>query len=922
MRNRNSRFTPVHRLMVWLWLLAAMMSGNPALAHDFVRAGSTKGLEARVVPALLVDREGFLWVGSREGLFRYDGYQAIAFRPDPANPHAISDFDIRTAYEARDGDIWIGTNTGGLNRYHRSTGQFSQYRADSGRDGAIPDDSIYAIAEGPEGDLWVSTQVGLARLDRNTDTFQVYRHDPAIPGSLSANWAFHLHLGQSGQFWISTIGGGLNRWNPATEDFTHFDLAELTGGPATRNDVFTIHEGDDGRVWLGTRSGLVVLDPQESTARYFDMGETEGFQPVITAMVADGSGNLWLASMLRGILRVNMESGEWQPANPGELGAAGNLPAQPQMSLAITAGQLFVGTWGEGLFRTPLRDLPFQLLARNTANDGQTTLRNVNISAILGGETVGHAWLGSFGGGPQKVDVVNGEVLPSAGKLDSIAVSGVLDMARDAQGNLFAATTAGLYRFDEQGGELQLDSHEAAGGIGPGYVYALLPADNDDLWVGLGGSGLYLRNAKTGSFRAFRHDPAKSDSLSGDFITDLADGMPGYLWVATRSSGLNYCRVENWSCQRFSGLPDDPYGLSHYHVTALHRDRRGHLWVATDGGGINRVEQDEDGKVSSFEHFGQDEGLLNEGIMAIEEDVDESLWLSTRHGLSRINPATGQVINYVAESGLPTSHFNTNASAADEGLVYFGSVDGLLSIRKGSLLEQRDPSALRLTRIQSQAKGQAPKTVQRQAGIIEIPFGEVITVEFASLDFSESTHAYAYRLNADAAWTDLGNQRQITFHGLRPGAYQLQARGRDVYGLWGESAALPLRVVPPFWMTTWFRLLLALALVSLAFGLHRLHLSRQQAITREVQRLSEKRETALEQALGSQAELAVLTPRQKEILQLIAEGHATREIAGMLNLSIKTVEAHRANLMERLEIRDIPGLVRLAIRSRLVSPHQ
>ncbi|HET6565558.1 MAG TPA: LuxR C-terminal-related transcriptional regulator, partial [Xanthomonadales bacterium] len=147
-------------------------------------------------------------------------------------------------------------------------------------------------------------------------------------------------------------------------------------------------------------------------------------------------------------------------------------------------------------------------------------------------------------------------------------------------------------------------------------------------------------------------------------------------------------------------------------------------------------------------------------------------------------------------------------------------------------------------------------------------------------------------------------------------------RGRDVYGLWGESQALALRVVPPFWMTTWFRLLLALALVTMALGLHRLHLARQQQIAREVQRLSEKREVALEQALGSEAELAVLTPRQKEILQLIAEGYSTREIAGLLNLSIKTVEAHRANLMERLDIRDIPGLVRLAIRSRLVSPHE
>jgi len=132
---------------------------------------------------------------------------------------------------------------------------------------------------------------------------------------------------------------------------------------------------------------------------------------------------------------------------------------------------------------------------------------------------------------------------------------------------------------------------------------------------------------------------------------------------------------------------------------------------------------------------------------------------------------------------------------------------------------------------------------------------------------------------------------------------------------------LLLRIEPPFWMTTGFRALLAALLVLGAWGLHVLRLSRQRRSAAAVQRLSTKREEALEQALGSEAELAVLTPRQKEVLQLVAEGYSTREIASLLDLSIKTVEAHRANLMDRLDIRDVPGLVRLAIRARLVSPH-
>jgi DNA-binding NarL/FixJ family response regulator len=146
-----------------------------------------------------------------------------------------------------------------------------------------------------------------------------------------------------------------------------------------------------------------------------------------------------------------------------------------------------------------------------------------------------------------------------------------------------------------------------------------------------------------------------------------------------------------------------------------------------------------------------------------------------------------------------------------------------------------------------------------------------------------------------------------------------EARGRAANGLWGEAEPLALEIVPPFWMTWWFRSILLLLLLLAALSVH---FTRQAVLQRRAEKLlqlGEQRERALEEQLGDAAEIAVLTPRQKEILQLIAEGYATREIAELLRVSIKTVEAHRANLMERLDIHDVPGLVRLAIRTRLVS---
>jgi DNA-binding NarL/FixJ family response regulator len=70
---------------------------------------------------------------------------------------------------------------------------------------------------------------------------------------------------------------------------------------------------------------------------------------------------------------------------------------------------------------------------------------------------------------------------------------------------------------------------------------------------------------------------------------------------------------------------------------------------------------------------------------------------------------------------------------------------------------------------------------------------------------------------------------------------------------------------------------------------------------------------------GEQAAASVLTARQREILQLVAEGKSTREIAAKLHLSVKTVETHRTQLMQRLGIFDVAGLTRFALRNGIIT---
>ncbi len=835
--------------------LVLLAFARDALAErEFRKLGVGRGLDANVVTSMVVDRQGLLWVASREGLYSYDGYLATPYRSNPGQPGSISDVDIRALYEARDGALWVSTNTGGLNRRDPVTGEFTQFHHDSANPRSLSSESAYGMAEDTHGNLWVATQEGLNRLEPNGRDFTRFFHQRDTAASLAANWVVPLHLGPSKRLWIGTVGGGVDRWNETTGGFEHFSLAKLIDGTAEYDFIYALHETGDGRLWVGTRIGLVVLDPVTNKAQRVDLATVpENQLPLVTAIYADKKGRLWIATIEHGVLVLDPETGRSMRPHAGALGEPGSLPDSEYLSITGTDNTIFVGSWGRGLYSAPLEEPQFWLLTPQSSGAG---LQTGNVTAVLGEPSAGKPWVGSFGGGTLRVDVLTGSSAPAGRNPDDpLSGAGILSMAASSDGSYFAGATDGLYRFAPDGSNLGHDAYEPdrSDGIGEGYVVALLP-DATGVWVGAG-SGLYRRDLQ-GRYRTYRHDPSVPGSLSGNYVTALAAGRAAHLWVGTRSNGINLCTIEPWSCERFDGRTAGKRNLTNYHVTALHRDASGVLWVATDGGGVHRVNEDEQGRAVSIDRWDVARGLLDDGIMAVESDDDGSLWMSTRHGISRLDPASGRVVNYVRESGLPVVHFNTGASSADYRWIYFGSVDGLLSIPRGSAMPSRPPSALRVTKIQALTQGtEQPMKLEQQGGELQTRFGDGLAIEFAVLDYAEIPHDYSYRLKANDAWTALGKRRQLTFFGLAADHYHFEVRGRDAFGNWSTSPVMAFEVVPPFWRTTWFKVLAigAIVLLALAGHLARLRtLGRRNAVLEQLQR---QREHALAQAEHSQREL-------------------------------------------------------------------
>ena len=822
-------------------------------AVEFQPIGEERGLDAKIIASMLFDRQGFLWAASREGLYRYDGYNAERFMPD-GKPGSITDSDIRMLYEASDGRLWVATNNGGLNVYNTVTGKFSSYRHRSGDKGSLSNDSIYGIAETGDGRLWVGSQIGLNRLDPNTGIAERYLHDPEDPGSISNDYIFEVYRDSGGIVWVTTIGGGLNRWNEKDGIFDHFDLASLTRGTEGLNDVFAVTETVDGVLWFGTRGGLVRLDASRVTFRHIDISKDSGPDSTITDLILDDHQNLWISLLSGGVLVYELETGISRPANPNPPGNSGQLPAVPQISLALAQDMLFVGTWGSGVYGGRINELNASLLTADRQKNG---LISANVTSVYAGETDGQPFTGTFDGSLEQADFIHKPVPISSQVIREFA-GGALSIERASGGELFVGLTDGLLELsaDLSSGIFHKHSAELAAGLGPGYVTSLEVGSGGALWVGVGGSGLFYYLPRGKSFIPYVHDPENPGSLSGNYVTSLLQSESNLLWVGTRSHGLNRCQINPWDCEHFLPDPLDSTSLGHFHVTSIYQDRDDRIWVTTSGGGLHRVNLTNDGRVSGFTRWTRRDGLISDDTMAVVQDDDNTLWISSREGLSRLNPSTGQVSNMVeATAGLPASAFNTNAASRDGELLYFGTLSGLLGMPVGQEFALRTPSPVSLTRVERSTGKGTGNSLSAHPETLAIDYGELITVGFAVLDFAEVPHEYEYKIDETLEWVELGNRQDITFSGLAPGTHAIQVRGRDVFGLWSEAPPLNIQVIPPFWMTTWFRLLVLMFIILLVLAAHQTRMNGLQRRNRQLQTLQVSREAALERAEESKAQM-------------------------------------------------------------------
>jgi GAF domain-containing protein/ligand-binding sensor domain-containing protein len=836
------------------------------------------GLSQNSGKCILQDRKGFLWVGTEDGLNKFDGHGFTVYRHDPDDANSLSNNLITAVYQDSAGILWIGTYGGGLNRLDPETEQFTHFRHDPDKANSLSEDQIQEVVGDRNGVLWIGTRGGgLNRFDPQTGQWRHYRNDPDNAQSLSYDVVNALLEDSVGNLWVGTSAGldRLDHRNSSDPDAARFTRYQYDPGDAaslSSNGVTSLYEDRLGNLWVGTVGGLNRLDldsapdPDAATFVRYQHDPEDGqslSNNGVVSIIQDRRGVLWVGTN-DGLNRFDPEMGRFarylhDATDPH------SLRVDDVDSLAVDqAGGLWVGTSGGGLSRYDGHRDQFTHYRANP-----NVVNGLSENSIWGiyEDAAGELWIGTAGGGLNRLNRETGQWRHYRNDPNdplSLSNDTVVAVHEDRSGALWLGTWGGgLNRFDretETFTRYQFDPHDPHS-LSNNVVWFVYEDQKGTLWVGTAYGLNRLDGASSADpdevhFTRYLNDPDDAQSLSDNDVGSVLEDRDGVLWFGTHS-GLNRLGAEDRSdpdavqFTHYQHDPNDPQSLSHNIVFVIHEDRASTLWVGTWGGGLNRFDR----ASGTFTHYRVKDGLPNDVVYGILEeaappDGGGGLWLSTNYGLSRFDPQTETFRNYEAADGLQSNEFDFGSYfKSDSGEMFFGGINGFNAFFPDQVQDYGYVPPVVLTSITQ--GGEAVDLGKVADAITEVTFAwpdNDFEFEFAALSYYQThKNQHAYMLEGyDDDWHQVGTRRFGGYTNLPGGAYTLRLKASNGRGLWDEAGiSLPVTIVPPFWATWWFRAIAALVFLASAYGAFRLRVRRIEARSRELEEQVTSRTTEL-----------------------------------------------------------------------------
>ena len=821
-RDSRSRLTFVQAIAVCIAAFVSFAAAGADLATRFTHYSVEHGLSQAAVETIIQDRRGFIWLGTEEGLNRFDGHDFVTYTNDKSAANSLAHNWVWVLHEDAAGSIWVGTDGGGLDRFDPVSGLFEHC--------ALVDDPhahlvVRAIAEDAAGVLWIGTDGdGVFRFDTTSGETRRFRHDSKDPASLSNDHVKALHFDSVGRLWVGTDGGGLNRIEPTTGALERYRFGDRDAPAGAR--IRSIASGDDGALWVGTyEDGLARLDPAAGAIRWYRNRPNDArslSNDSIRTLFFDAAGALWIGTDGGGLNRYDPVADAFEHVRQDPADFSSLSDDHVVSIFQDRGGVMWVGTY-VGVNTWNPRIGTFATVSRRNGGPNELTNNYVTAFAMTGD---GALWIGTAGGGLNRMDPKTGALSAlrhSIKEPTSLGDDRVFSLAAEGATGLWVGTrSGGVNRLDTATGRFRRFVHDPTdpGSLSFDGVTSLLLDRRNTLWVGTYLGGLNVFDRATSTFRHFRHDDADPASLCSDRVVALVEDRSGRIVIGTHGGGICIFDPARSTFANYRHDVNDPASLSSNNAWALHIDAADNLWIGTEDGGLNlwragaRARGD-----ARFEHYGPSNGLPSPVVYAVLSDSLGDVWISSNHGLARLHPDTGEVQKYDVGNGLP-NEFNTGAQfRSNSGELYFGGVSGFTYFKPESIRTNAHPPQLALTRVQIMNRDVAPSTS------LELGFrDQLMTLEYAALDFTApQRNTFKHRLiGFDEAWVDDGPLHRATYTNLAPGEYAFQVMAANNDGVWStQPLTVSLRVAPPPWATPWAKTGYVLFVLALLWMVYR-----------------------------------------------------------------------------------------------------
>jgi ligand-binding sensor domain-containing protein/signal transduction histidine kinase len=766
------------------------------------------GLSQNTVNCILQDSKGYLWIGTSNGLNRYDGYSIKIFKRKFNNENCLSNNDIRSMAESKDGKIWIGTN-GGLNVFDPDSGIFRQFVSSDSNSNTLSNNNVRALCTDEFGNIWVGTAWGgLNMLEVHTGRFTSFRHDPKDPMSLSANNVTAVGTDARGNIWVGTVGSGLNRLDIKNSTFTSFRHDSKNPASLSSDFIHSVFVDAQNNMWIGTDNGLTKFDIDRNEFHRFTYASSAEKQPVFTVLNTQDEF-LWIGTS-EGLFKFSTKTGRYEERF---LYGSGQLSNQMVSSLLYDrSGIVWVGTPRNGILKMTQRNF----LSYRYDPVKFPDFTNNNIWAFAENPD-GKIWVGSdetlFLFDPTK-DTFKPQFQPiirsvniNEGYINSICLD---------ENSIWMGTPNGLLEIDRVTGRHLLYRSDIKDSTSLSYNSVLcIRRDADgNLWVGTS-MGLNRLDKVTRKFHRYENwPPRRPEVISNNTILSLYVDRNGTLWIGTMN-GLNRYDPAQDTFQIFKHHPSDPQSLSAPSILSMGEDAAGNLWVGT-GSGLNVMDK----TTGRFKHIGEENGLPDDVIYGIVRDEEGNLWVSSNKGLSKITKDDLEKIiksgvslesklsirNYDERDGLQGNEFNSGAFLKTKtGEMYFGGLRGFSRFQPSRIKNNSHAPNVLITSVKKFEKEIAfnPST----ASILELSHDEnMLSFDFVALDYvAPAKNRYAYKLDGvDHKWNYSTTRRYAAYSNLNPGNYVFRVKGSNNDLVWSNDVILNVVIHPPFWRTWWF----------------------------------------------------------------------------------------------------------------------